>query len=41
VELAVRPPSRTALLVRHRDREQTQAAGIVIETIRAICAELA
>jgi molybdate transport repressor ModE-like protein len=40
VELAAKPPSRTALLVWHQDREQTQAAGVVIETIRAICTEL-
>jgi molybdate transport repressor ModE-like protein len=41
VELATRPPSRTALLVWHTDREQSQAVGVVVQAIQAICAELA
>jgi molybdate transport repressor ModE-like protein len=40
VELAVKPPSRTALLVWHEDREQTRAVGAVTEAVRAVCAEL-
>jgi molybdate transport repressor ModE-like protein len=40
IELATKPPMRTALLVRHQDRELTQAVGVVIENIQAIGAEL-
>lgn len=40
VELAAKPPARTTLLVRHKDREPTRALGVVIETIRKIGAEL-
>jgi DNA-binding transcriptional LysR family regulator len=40
VELAVKPPSRSALLVRHQDREPTEAVRVVIETIQTIGGEL-
>jgi molybdate transport repressor ModE-like protein len=41
VELAVKPPSRSALLVTHQDREPSQAVRVVIDSARTICAELA
>lgn len=40
VELATKLPSRTALLVRHQDREQTEAVSVVMEIARAIAADL-
>jgi len=40
VDLAVRPPSRGALLVRHQDREPTEALRVVTETIQRIGSEL-
>jgi molybdate transport repressor ModE-like protein len=40
VELAVKPPSRSALLVRHQDREPTEAVRVVTETIQRIGSEL-
>ena len=40
VELAVELPSRSALLVRHGDREPTEAVRVVTETIQRIGGEL-
>lgn len=40
VELATKPPMRSALLSWHQDREQSEAVRVVIDTIRAVCLEL-
>jgi hypothetical protein len=40
VALAVEPPPRLIALVWHRDREQSQAARVLIELARRLCMEL-